>query len=60
MALPMPTRVVLGISEFLQSYILLSSSGVIALVFAIRQYYKTDGGQLVIDRLLLRCRCWGT
>ncbi len=54
MALPTPTRVVLGISEFLQSYIHLLALGAIACAFAIRQYYKTPGGQLAIDRLLLR------
>ncbi|HEX8692947.1 MAG TPA: type II secretion system F family protein [Longimicrobium sp.] len=52
--LPAPTRVVLAISNFLQSYIWLMILGMIAGVFALRQYYKTDQGQLQIDRLLLR------
>jgi type IV pilus assembly protein PilC len=52
--LPGPTRVVLAISEFLQSYIFFMVLGVVGLVFAIRRYYKTDNGQLVIDRMLLR------
>jgi type IV pilus assembly protein PilC len=54
MELPLPTRVVLGISEFLQGYIFYLFVGFIALIFAIRRYYKTEGGQLVIDRLMLR------
>jgi type IV pilus assembly protein PilC len=54
MELPLPTRVVLGISEFLQGYIFYLFLGFVALIFAIRKYYQTDGGQLVIDRLMLR------
>ena len=54
MELPMPTRVVLGVSEFLQSYIFFMAVGLVAFVFLLRRYYKTEGGQLVIDRLLLR------
>jgi type IV pilus assembly protein PilC len=44
MALPMPTLVVLSISEFLQSYIHFLFLGMIALVFAIKKYYQTQGG----------------
>jgi type IV pilus assembly protein PilC len=46
--------VVLAISEFLQSYIFFMVLGVVGLVFAVRRYYKTDNGQLVIDRAMLR------
>lgn len=59
-ALPLPTRVVLGVSEFLQSYILFILLGLIGLVIAIRQYYKTSGGRLAIDRLLLRMPILGS
>ena len=52
LALPLPTRVVMGISNFLQSYMWL-------LVLAIRQYYKTDSGKLLIDRMLLRAPVLG-
>jgi type IV pilus assembly protein PilC len=52
--LPAPTRVVLAISEFLQAYIFYMVVAAIGVVFAIRRYYKTDNGQLVIDRFLLR------
>jgi type IV pilus assembly protein PilC len=54
MALPMPTMVVLAISEFLQSYIHFLFLGVIALVFAIKKYYGTESGNLRIDQILLR------
>jgi type IV pilus assembly protein PilC len=54
MSLPTPTLVVLSISEFLQSYIHWMFLGMIGLVFLVRQYYRTSGGRLLIDRLLLR------
>jgi type IV pilus assembly protein PilC len=60
LALPMPTRVVLSVSEFLQSYIHLLVLAVIAGVFALRQYYKTSGGKLAIDRLMLRLPVLGS
>jgi type IV pilus assembly protein PilC len=52
--LPAPTRVVLALSAFLQSYIVHCLGAVILLVIALRQYHKTPGGQLAIDRLMLR------
>ncbi|HEX7241461.1 MAG TPA: type II secretion system F family protein [Longimicrobiaceae bacterium] len=60
MALPTPTRVVLAASSFLQSYILFIFAAIVVGVFLLRQYYKTSGGQLVIDRLLLRMPVLGT
>ena len=58
--LPLPTRAVLAASAFLQSYLWLMILGLIAAVFAIRQYYKTDGGQLLIDRMLLNMPVLGS
>jgi type IV pilus assembly protein PilC len=52
--LPAPTRFVLAISSFLQNYIFFMVLGIVAFVFAIRRWYKTDVGQLAIDRFLLR------
>jgi len=54
LALPAPTRVVLALSNFLQSYIWLVILAFVAFIFGIRQYYKTDSGQLQIDKLMLR------
>jgi len=52
--LPAPTRIVLALSAFLQHYMWMLVLAVIAAVFAVRQYYKTDGGKLNIDRMMLR------
>ncbi|HEX9936203.1 MAG TPA: type II secretion system F family protein [Longimicrobium sp.] len=54
LSLPLPTRVVMGVSNFLQSYMWMLVLAVIALVLAVRQYYKTDSGKLLIDRMMLR------
>jgi type IV pilus assembly protein PilC len=51
--LPLPTRVVIEMSKFLQAYWWACMAGIIGGVVGIRQFYQTDYGQLFIDRLLL-------
>ena len=53
--LPLPTRIVIGLSEFLQSpFGFLGIPAVaVAAFFGVKKYYATEKGQLVIDRLLL-------
>ena len=51
--LPLPTRIVIGMSQFLQAFWWALLIGIVALVFGIRQAYSTDGGRLFIDRLML-------
>ena len=51
--LPLPTRIVIGMSAFLQAYWWACGAGVVAFVVAIRQFYGTPFGQLFIDRLML-------
>lgn len=60
MALPMPTRVVLGISGFLQDYIFYMFLGIIAGIFLLKRYYGTPSGHLNLDRLLLRMPVLGS
>ncbi len=53
--LPLPTRIVVGISNFLAGWgglVILAS--IIAAAVAIRFYYKTPGGRKLIDRMLLK------
>jgi type IV pilus assembly protein PilC len=54
MELPLPTRVVIGLSRFINGYWWAVFGGVAAAVALVRQYYTTAGGKLAIDRLLLR------
>jgi len=51
--LPLPTRIVIGMSAFLQAYWWAIGVAVIVGGFLLRQFYRTDGGELVIDKLLL-------
>mgnify|MGYP006278295629 CR=1 FL=1 len=51
--LPMPTRIVIGASAFLQAFWWALGIGAILAAVALRQIYRTDGGQLFLDRLLL-------
>jgi type IV pilus assembly protein PilC len=54
MALPLPTRIVIGASRFLKSY--WWALGAIIFVGAImfKKYYASSNGKLVIDRFMLR------
>jgi type IV pilus assembly protein PilC len=57
--LPLPTRIVIGMSNFLLGYwwaILLSVGGA---VFGIRTYYATPAGHLQIDTLMLKAPVLG-
>jgi len=52
--LPLPTQIVMGISDFLRGFwwaIIAAGAG---FTIALQRYYKTESGRLVIDRLLLR------
>lgn len=52
--LPLPTRIVIGLSELLQGWWWAMALGLAALIFIIRSYYQTEGGRLNVDRLLLK------
>jgi len=58
--LPLPTKIVVGLSEVVQRFILLILAGIAGVVFAIRAYYKTEGGRSLIDASLLRLPIFGT
>ena len=51
--LPMPTRIVIALSNALVRYMPVIIVAVIAAVFGIRAYYATDAGRRVIDRFML-------
>ena len=52
--LPLPTRVVIWMSDSLVRFLPFIVVGLVAMGFALKQYYGTDGGRHVIDRLVLR------
>jgi len=52
--LPLPTRIVIGLSTFVQNWILLIIVGAVALFFGVRFYYHTPGGKYFFDSLMLK------
>jgi type IV pilus assembly protein PilC len=54
MALPLPTRIVIGASKFLTGYWWAVLAAVFAIVTGTKRYYATSAGQLKIDSLLLK------
>jgi type IV pilus assembly protein PilC len=52
--LPGPTLLVIGISNFMQNYIILLIIGAVVGLYGLKRYYGTAGGRLRIDALLLK------
>jgi len=57
--LPMPTQIVISISNFIQSYILAIIIGVVVTVWLLKRIYKTPRGRLQMDALFLRLPVMG-
>jgi type IV pilus assembly protein PilC len=58
--LPLPTQIVLWLSDFVRGYILLLILGAAGCVYGIRAYYKTENGRSTVDALLLKLPIFGT
>ncbi|MEA2761478.1 MAG: type pilus assembly protein PilC [Gemmatimonadaceae bacterium] len=54
MALPLPTRIVIGASGFLKAYWWVIGAIIIGGGYMGKKYYATNDGKLVIDRMMLR------
>jgi type IV pilus assembly protein PilC len=57
--LPLPTRVVIGLSDFIQHFWLPLIIVAVGAFFGTRSYYGTDNGKLVIDRMMLQAPVLG-
>jgi type IV pilus assembly protein PilC len=57
--LPLPTRIVIGMSAFLQAYWWLIALSVFVAQLMVRRYYKTSSGKLAIDKMLLQAPVLG-
>jgi len=57
--LPLPTVIVLEASRIVRAYLLVMLAGLVAAVVGLRFYYRTPGGKMAIDRLLLRLPVFG-
>jgi len=58
-ALPMPTQVVINISNFVQDYILLIIGGIVFTIFATKKIYATNKGRDKIDNWALKLPVMG-
>src|SRR5919206_2004462 len=54
LALPLPTRIVIGLSSFLKHFWWAVGAGIYGVIFALQRYYATADGRLNIDRTLLK------
>ena len=57
--LPLPTRLVIGASQFLLNYWWALIAVIVGGIFGIRQYYTTDQGKKKIDQMLLNAPVLG-
>src|SRR5574341_793796 len=53
MELPLPTQIVIGMSNILKGYWWAMGAGVAAAVFLTKRWYATQSGQLALDKLML-------
>src|SRR3954470_16297047 len=59
LALPLPTRIVIGASGFLKHYWWIIGAVIIIGGYSLKKYYATSNGKLVIDRLMLHAPVLG-
>jgi type IV pilus assembly protein PilC len=52
--LPLPTAIVMFISDFTQRFIIFIVLGIAGIIWAIKRYYSTDQGSKVIDAFMLK------
>jgi len=58
--LPLPTLIVIRLSDFATGFWWLIIGSVIGIVVGIRAYYRTEGGRSLIDALVLKLPVFGT
>ena len=58
-ALPVPTQMVINLSNFVKSYFLIIIGSIIAAIFIFKRYYTTKVGRYTTDRLILKAPVFG-
>ena len=58
-SLPLPTQILLGVSDFLRKWFVYGLVGVIVAVIAIMRGSKTEGGKLALDTIVLKLPVFG-
>jgi type IV pilus assembly protein PilC len=57
--LPAPTRIVIGLSRFVTSYIHFIFLGIVGVIFLVRRFYHTNRGKTLVDAWLLKLPIFG-
>lgn len=57
--LPVPTQMIINMSQFMQDYFLFIVIGIGVAIYAFRQFYKTEKGRYLVDDYLLRSPVFG-
>jgi type IV pilus assembly protein PilC len=57
--LPLPTRMVIALSDFVRGYFWLIGLALGGAVYGLRSYYRTENGRSTIDALILRVPVFG-
>jgi type IV pilus assembly protein PilC len=52
--LPLPTKIVMGLSSFLRSYWWAMLGGLVGSAFLLKRYHETDKGKMQLDKLMLK------
>src|SRR2546423_10585039 len=52
--LPLPTKIVIWMSDMTRKYIILIILGIGAGIYALKRYYNTDNGSMAIDTFMLK------
>ena len=58
--LPLPTKIVMWLSDFVQKFIIFIILGIAAGIWALKRFYATDNGSKIIDRIMLKFPIIGT
>jgi type IV pilus assembly protein PilC len=58
-SLPLPTQIVINISNFIQKYILVIIGGIVATVWGIKRIYRTEKGRAIMDKYALKAPVFG-
>ncbi|MDQ7789319.1 MAG: type II secretion system F family protein [Clostridia bacterium] len=57
--LPLPTRLTIGLSEFLQSFWYIAIGSVVVGIIGFKRYSATPNGKMVVDKAILRLPVFG-
>ncbi|MBI4635482.1 MAG: type II secretion system F family protein [Candidatus Rokubacteria bacterium] len=52
--LPLPTQIVLWLSDFTRKFVILIVAGIFAMIWGLKWYYARDQGRMVVDTFMLK------